>query len=84
MELKLLMSRIVAAVNRGDAPDGAALATEYNAAVGAVTARLEAVQTAVHAGQTSEALRIMEDEPRLLMPFRLLSSYVWPNGRRCA
>lgn len=66
MELKLLMSRIVAAVNRGDAPDGAALATEYNAAVGAVTARLEAVQTAVHAGQTSEALRIMEDEPRLL------------------
>lgn len=66
MELKLLMSRIVAAVNRGDAPDGAALATEYNVAVGAVTARLEAVQTAVHAGQTSEALRIMEDEPRLL------------------
>ena len=66
MDTKLLVSRVIAAVDRGRTPDGAVLAAEYNAAVGGVVARLEAVQTAVEEGQTSEAVRIMEDEPRLL------------------
>ncbi len=50
----------------GAVGDGASLANLYSEAVQAVNLRLDAVVTAIEAKQVSDAVRVMEDSPRLL------------------
>ena len=67
MKSSLLVSRIVRAVETdGGVGDGASLADAYAEAVRAVNRRLEGVQAALDAKQGSDAVRLLEDEPRLL------------------
>ena len=67
MRSAILISRLVRAVETGgNVGDGAALAQQYAEAVAALNARLEAAQTALDAGQASEAVRLMEVEPKLV------------------
>lgn len=67
MKTGILISRLVRLVETGGgAGDGASLAQQYAGAVAALNARLEATQVALDSGQTSEAVRLMEDEPKLV------------------
>lgn len=67
MKSTILISRITRAIEtEGEVGDGDSLAEEYSAAVRRVNARLESVQASIDAKQVSEAVRMMEDEPRLL------------------
>ena len=67
MKSSILVSRIVRAVETdGGVGDGASLAEAYAEAVRAVNRRLEGVQAALDAKQGSDAVRLLEDEPRLL------------------
>ena len=67
MKSSILVSRIVRAVETdGGVGDGAALADAYAEAVRAVNRRLEGVQAALDAKQGSDAVRLLEAEPRLL------------------
>ena len=67
MRSSILVSKIVRAVETGGGVgDGAGLAAQYAEAVMAVNARLDAAQTAIDAGQASEAVRLMEEEPKLV------------------
>ncbi len=63
----ILIARINRAIETGGAiGDGAKLASLYAEAVNAANVRLDAVVTAIEAKQISDAVRVMEDEPRLL------------------
>lgn len=67
MKSTILISRIMRVVETdGLLGEGASLATAYGTAVRKVNARLESVQSAIDAGQISDAVRMMEDTPRLL------------------
>lgn len=67
MKSTILITKINRAVETGGAVgDGATLANLYAEAVNAVNARMDAVVTAMELKQASDAVRIMEDEPRLL------------------
>lgn len=63
----ILIARINRAIETGGAiGDGANLAGLYAEAVNAANVRLDAVVTAIESKQISDAVRVMEDEPRLL------------------
>ena len=63
----ILIARINRAIETGGAiGDGANLASLYAEAVNAANVRLDAVVTAIESKQISDAVRVMEDEPRLL------------------
>lgn len=67
MKSAVIVSRIIRAVETdGGVGDGAALADAYAEAVRAVNRRLEGVQAAFDAKQGSDAVRLLEAEPRLL------------------
>lgn len=67
MRATVLVSRIVRVIETdGAVGDGAALADEYDRAIRQVNSRLEEVHAAVEAKQLSDAVRIMEMEPRLI------------------
>ena len=67
MKSSILVSRIIRAVETdGGVGDGASLAEAYAQAVLAVNRRLEGVQAALDAKQGSDAVRLLEAEPRLL------------------
>lgn len=67
MRSAILISRIVRAVETGGSVgDCPGLAAQYADAVRALNARLQSTQTALDAGQTSDAVRLMEAEPKLV------------------
>lgn len=67
MKSTILISRMMRVIEtEGAIGDGASLADEYSASVRQVNSRLEAVQAAIDAKQVSDAVRMMEDSPRLL------------------
>lgn len=67
MRNSILISRIIRTVETsGGVGNGAELAQQYADAVNALNERLEATQTALSTGQTSEAVRLMEEEPKLV------------------
>lgn len=67
MRCFVLVSRMVHVLEAdGAVGDGAALAAAYAEAVEAVNRRLEQVQVAIAANQVSNAVRLMEEAPRLL------------------
>lgn len=67
MKSTILIAKINRAVETGGAVgDGATLADLYAEAVNAVNARMDAVVAAMESKQVSDAVRIMEDEPRIL------------------
>ena len=67
MKSSILVSRIIRAVETdGGVGDGASLAEAYAQAVLVVNRRLEGVQAALDAKQGSDAVRLLEAEPRLL------------------
>ena len=82
MKSTILISRITRAIEtEGEVGEGASLAEEYSAAVRRVNTRLESVQASIDAKQVSDAVRMMEDEPRLLdevgaLDFPQLSDWV--------
>lgn len=67
MKSAILISRITRIIEtQGVIGEGASLAEEYSAAVHRANSRLESVQTMIDAKQVSDAVRVMEDSPRLL------------------
>lgn len=67
MKSTILISRIARVIEtEGAVGEGAALAEAYSEAVRNVNQRLEAVQTSIDAKQVSDAVRMLEDPPRLL------------------
>lgn len=67
MRSSALISRIMRVVETdGRLGEGPALASEYAEAVRKVNARLDSVHSAIAAGEMSDAVRMMEDAPRLL------------------
>lgn len=67
MKSTILISRIARVIEtEGAVGEGAALAETYAEAVRNVNQRLEAVQTSIDAKQVSDAVRMLEDPPRLL------------------
>ena len=67
MKSTILVSRIARVIEtEGAVGEGAALAEAYAEAVRNVNQRLEAVQTSIDAKQVSDAVRMLEDPPRLL------------------
>ena len=67
MKSSILIARIMRVLETdGQLGDGAGLAVVFAEAVQAVNLRLESVQAAEASGQTSDAVRLMEDTPRLL------------------
>ena len=67
MKSSILVARIMRVIETdGLLGDGAGLACAFNEAVKAVNTRLESVQAAEASGQTSDAVRLMEDSPRLI------------------
>ncbi len=67
MKSSILVARIMRVIETdGQLGDGAGLAVAFAEAVRAVNSRLESVQAAEASGQTSDAVRLMEDSPRLL------------------
>lgn len=67
MRSTILAARINRAIEtEGAIGDGASLANIYAEAVQAVNLRLDAVVSAIEAKQVSDAVRVMEDAPRLL------------------
>ena len=67
MKSTILIARIMRVIEtEGMLGEGSALAEAYADAVRKVNARLESVQAAVDAKQVSDAVRMMEDSPRLL------------------
>lgn len=80
MKSTILISRIVRVVEtEGSVGDGAILAEEYSAAVRKLNSRLESVQTAMDAKQISDAVRMMEDSPRILEEAGVLDFNQLPN-----
>ena len=67
MKSGILVAKIGRAIETGGATeDGAALAGQYAEAANALNARLDAVVALIDSKQVSDAVRIMEEEPRLL------------------
>lgn len=67
MNSSILVSRIVRVIETlGKVGQGAELAKQYNDAVKNVNERLEAVLSSIESKQISDAVRLMEDSPRLL------------------
>ncbi len=67
MKSSILISRISRVLEtEGAVGEGSNLAEEYSVAVQGVNQRLESVQTAIDGKQVSEAVRLMEANPRLL------------------
>lgn len=80
MKSTILISRIMRVVEtEGLLGEGASLATAYGTAVRKVNARLESVQSAIDAGQISDAVRMMEDTPRLLDEINALDFIQLPD-----
>lgn len=80
MKSTILISRIMRVVETdGLLGEGASLATAYGMAVRKVNARLESVQSAIDAGQISDAVRMMEDTPRLLDEINALDFIQLPD-----
>ncbi len=73
MKSSILIARIMRVIETdGQIGDGAGLADAFSEAVKAVNARLEAVHDAEASQQVSEAVRLMEDPPRLLDEINVL------------
>lgn len=73
MKSSILVARIMRVIETdGQLGDGAGLAVAFADAVRAVNSRLESVQAAEASGQTSDAVRLMEDSPRLLDEINVL------------
>lgn len=73
MKSSILVARIMRVLETdGQLGDGAGLAVEFANAVRAVNSRLESVQAAESSGQMSDAVRLMEDSPRLLDEINVL------------
>lgn len=73
MKSTILISRIMRVIETdGAVGGGASLAEAYSLAVRQVNSRLEAVQTSIDAKQVSDAVRMMEDPPRLLDEISIL------------
>ena len=67
MKSSILVSRIMRVIETdGLIGEGANLARDFDEAVKVVNSRLEAVQAAVASQQVSDAVRLMEDAPRLV------------------
>lgn len=67
MKSGILVAKIGRAIETGGAAeDGATLAGQYAEAANALNARLDAVVALIDSKQVSDAVRIMEDAPRLL------------------
>ena len=67
MRSAILVSRIIRATETGGTiGDGAGLAVQYADAVRALNERMASAQTAIDAGQASDAVRLMETEPKLV------------------
>ena len=67
MKSSILVARIMRVIEtEGLIGDGVGLADSFAEAVLAVNARLESVQSAIAAKQVSDAVRLMEEPPRLL------------------
>lgn len=87
MKSSILVSRIMRVIETdGLLGDGVGLADAFAEAVLAVNARLESVQSAIAAKQVSDAVRLMEESPRLLdeinaLDFNRLSDWESLCGR---
>lgn len=67
MKSTILISRITRVIEtEGTLGEGASLAKEYSEAVRKANSRLEAVLAAIDAKQVSDAVRLMEDAPKLM------------------
>lgn len=73
MKSSILIARIMRVIETdGQIGDGAGLADAYADAVKSVNARMEAVHDAESTKQVSDAVRLMEDSPRLLDEINVL------------
>lgn len=67
MNSTILVARVLRVLETGGAVgDGAGLAQQYSEAMAKANQRLEAVQHAIVSNQASDAVRMMEEQPRLL------------------
>lgn len=86
MNSEELIHRIVRVLEGGDAwEDGAGLAAEYAEKVRGLGRRMEAVERAQAKGEYGEAMRLMEERPRLLDEIGVLDFHQWgPWKGKCA
>ncbi len=80
MRSSILVSRIMRVIETdGQTGDGAGLAAAFAEAIKRVNARMESVQAAEASEQVSEAVRLMEDPPRILEEINALDFNCLPD-----